>query len=188
MMENGKSRSRRQLSPEEKWEIFLEVSSPKISQADAARKYGVDVSVIIRLRALAKDAALAAFASSKPGRPALVADAEVELLRAENERLSEALKEMANELTLLRGKAALGLFGPVGARVSAATKLELLGLIEGAVADGWAHTRACRVLELADVRAHRWHAKLARTGSLEDGRPGGRGGPPAAGLGRARDP
>ena len=33
-------------------------------------KYGVDVSVIIRLRALAKDAALAAFVSAKPGRPA----------------------------------------------------------------------------------------------------------------------
>ena len=29
---------------------------------------GVDVSVIVRLRALAKDAALAAFAASKPGR------------------------------------------------------------------------------------------------------------------------
>src|ERR671925_438658 len=67
MMENGKARARRQLTPEEKWEIFLEVTSQEISQADAARKYGVDVSVIIRLRALAKDAALAAFASAKPG-------------------------------------------------------------------------------------------------------------------------
>jgi len=38
--------------------------------------------------------------------------------------------------------------------VSATTKLELLGLIDRAVADGWAHTRACRVLDLADVRAH----------------------------------
>jgi transposase-like protein len=55
-------RARRQLTPEEKWEIFLEVTSQEISQADAARKYGVDVSVIVRLRALAKDAAMAAFA------------------------------------------------------------------------------------------------------------------------------
>jgi hypothetical protein len=30
MMENGKSRKRRQLSPEEKWEIFLEVTSQEI--------------------------------------------------------------------------------------------------------------------------------------------------------------
>src|SRR5450755_2924843 len=103
MMENGKSRKRRQLTPEEKWEIFLEVTSQEISQADAARKYGVDVSVIIRLRALAKDAALAAFASAKPGRAAAEA-VEVELLRAENDRLGEALKELAVELTLHRGR------------------------------------------------------------------------------------
>jgi transposase-like protein len=104
MMDNGRSRKRRQLSPEEKWELFLEVTSQEISQADAARKYGVDVSVIIRLRALAKDAALAAFASAKPGRPASVQDVEIELLRSENDRLGEALKEMAVELTLHRGR------------------------------------------------------------------------------------
>ena len=54
MMESGKRRARRMLSPEEKWEIFLEVTTQEISQADAARKYGVDVRVIIRLGALAK--------------------------------------------------------------------------------------------------------------------------------------
>lgn len=57
--------------------------------------------------------------------------------------------------------------------MSAETKLELLGLIDGAVKDGWAHTRACRILQLEDVRAHRWRARLRETGSLEDGRPVG---------------
>ena len=57
--------------------------------------------------------------------------------------------------------------------MSAETKLELLGLIDGAVKDGWAHTRACRVLDLADVRAHRWRARLRETDSLDDGRPVG---------------
>lgn len=52
--------------------------------------------------------------------------------------------------------------------MSATTKLELLGLIDGALADGWAHTRACQVLDLADVRAHRWRARLRETGSLDD--------------------
>jgi len=104
MMENGRRRTRRQLTPEEKWEVFLEVSSQELSQADAARKWGVDVSVIVRLRALARNAALAAFASAKPGRPASAETVELELLRAENDRLSEALKEMAVELTLLRGR------------------------------------------------------------------------------------
>jgi hypothetical protein len=57
--------------------------------------------------------------------------------------------------------------------VSAETKLELLGLIDQAVGDGWAHARACRVLDLADVRAHRWRQRLRDTGTLEDRDPGG---------------
>jgi len=68
MMENGRPRKRRRLSPEEKWEIFLEVTSQELTQADAARKWGVDVSTVIRIRQLARDAALAAFAAAKPGR------------------------------------------------------------------------------------------------------------------------
>jgi len=58
--------------------------------------------------------------------------------------------------------------------VSAEIKLELLGLIDQAVADGgWAHARACRVLDLADVRAYRWRQRLRDTGTLEDRDPGG---------------
>jgi transposase InsO family protein len=89
MMENGKQRKRRQLSHEEKWEVFLEVTSQELSQADAARKWGVDDSVIIRVRALAKDAALAAFASVKPGRVLSPEQVELEVALAENDRLSE---------------------------------------------------------------------------------------------------
>ena len=104
MMENGKPRKRRQLSPEEKWEVFLEVCSQQLTQADAARKWGVDVSTVIRIRQLAKDAALAAFAASKPGRMPSPEQAELEAALAENDRLSEALKELAVELSLHRGK------------------------------------------------------------------------------------
>ena len=46
--------------------------------------------------------------------------------------------------------------------MSAQTKLELLGLIDGAVADGWAHARACRVLDLTDSRAHHWRQRLRK--------------------------
>jgi putative transposase len=56
--------------------------------------------------------------------------------------------------------------------VSAGIKLELLGLIDGALAGGWTHARACRVLALGDVRAHRWRARW-RAGSLADRDPGG---------------
>jgi putative transposase len=57
--------------------------------------------------------------------------------------------------------------------VSAETKLELLGLIDRAVKDGWAHLRACEALEVADVRVHRWRARLREHGSLEDRAPVG---------------
>jgi putative transposase len=57
--------------------------------------------------------------------------------------------------------------------VSAGAKLELLGLIDRAVAEGWAHARACRVLDLQDVRAHRWRQRLRETGTLEDRDRGG---------------
>jgi transposase-like protein len=104
MMQNGKPRKRRQLSPEEKWEIFLEVCSQQLTQADAARKWGVDVSTVIRIRQLAKDAALAAFAASKPGRMPSPEQAELEAALVENDRLSQALKELAVELSLHRGR------------------------------------------------------------------------------------
>jgi transposase len=102
-MENGNPRKRRQLSPEEKWEIFLEVTSQQLSQADAARKWNVDVSTVIRIRQLAKDAALAAFAAAKPGRMPSPGQVELEAALAENDRPAEALKELAVELTLHRG-------------------------------------------------------------------------------------
>ena len=57
--------------------------------------------------------------------------------------------------------------------MSAADKLELLGLIDRAVGAGWAHVRACAVLEVADVRVHRWRARLREHGTLEDLAPGG---------------
>ena len=104
MMEDGKRRARRQLTPEEKWEVFLEVTSQQLSQADTARKWNIDVSTVIRIRQLAKDAALAAFASSKPGRMPSPEQVELEAALVENDRLSEALKELAVELSLHRGR------------------------------------------------------------------------------------
>jgi transposase len=103
-MSSGPRRKGRQLSPEEKWQVFLEVSSQQLSQADAARKWGVDVSTVIKLRRLAKDGALAALAASRPGRPTSLEQLELEDLRAENARLSEAIKELAVELSLHRGR------------------------------------------------------------------------------------
>jgi transposase len=101
MMESGMRRRARQLSPEEKWEVFLEVCSQQLTQADAARKWHVGVSTVIKIRRLAKDGALAAFAAS---RPPSVEQVELEACRQECERLIETVKEQAIELALLRGR------------------------------------------------------------------------------------
>lgn len=49
----------RVLSPQTKWEIFLQITAGESTQADAARKWAVDVSTIIGIRRTVKDAALA---------------------------------------------------------------------------------------------------------------------------------
>ena len=100
---NGRRRPR-VLSPETKWEIFLQVTSRELTQADAARKWSVDVSTIIGIRRTVKDAALAAL-SAKPGRPAAERNWELEEARRELGQLTEAIKAQAIELALLRGKA-----------------------------------------------------------------------------------
>jgi len=58
---------KRRLSPETKWEIFLQVTAGEISQAEAARKWHVDVSTIVSIRRTVKAAGLVALAA-KPGR------------------------------------------------------------------------------------------------------------------------
>ena len=63
--------------------------------------------------------------------------------------------------------------GPVGGRVAGDVKEGLLKLIDGAVASGWSHQRACGVLEVTDVRVHRWRARLRDVGTLVDRAPGG---------------
>ena len=104
MSENGARRRPRVLSPEAKWEIFLEVTSREVTQAEAARRHSVDVSTVIGIRRTAKDAALAALAA-RPGRRAKERNWELEQAQREVAQLTEAVKSQAIELALLRGKA-----------------------------------------------------------------------------------
>ena len=90
--------------PETKWEIFLQVTSREMTQADAARKWQVDVSTVIGIRRrTVKDAALAALVARR-GRPAKERNWELEAARREVEQLTEAVKAQAIELAMLRGK------------------------------------------------------------------------------------
>ena len=103
MSNNGGRRRPRVLSSETKWEIFLEVTSREITQAEAARKWHVDVSTVIGIRRTVKDAALAALAA-RPGRPAAERNWELDQARGELAQLTEAVKAQAIELAVLRGK------------------------------------------------------------------------------------
>ena len=58
-------------------------------------------------------------------------------------------------------------------RVDGDVKEGLLKLVDDAVASGWAHTRACGVLGVDDVRVHRWRVRLRDHGTLVDVAPGG---------------
>ena len=103
----GRRRGPRVLSPETKWEVFLQVTSGALSQADAARKWQVDVSTIIGIRRTAKDAALAAFAR-KPGRPQAERNWELDAARTEIDQLTSAITAQAIELAVVRGKSGWG--------------------------------------------------------------------------------
>lgn len=106
-MTGSTRRAPRKLSAETKWEIFLQVTSGSMTQADAARKWQLDVSTVIGIRRTVKEAALAALART-PGRPATARNFELDAARAEIGQLTEAIKAQAIELAIVRGKAAWG--------------------------------------------------------------------------------
>jgi len=102
-------RTKRFLSAEQKYDLFVRMLSGQLSQADAAAEAGVDRSTISNLRKTARDGALAALAA-KPGRPkrSTAERTEVAELRVEVRRLQETIIEQAVELAALRGKASWG--------------------------------------------------------------------------------
>lgn len=104
---SGSRRSPRKLSAEQKWEMFLQVTTKELTQADVARRWRVDVSTVINVRRTVKDAALVALARP-PGRPGVERNFELEAARDEIAALTEAIKAQAIELAVVRGKAGWG--------------------------------------------------------------------------------
>jgi hypothetical protein len=72
--------------------------------AEAADQHHVDRSTIMRIRTVAKDAALQALVESRPEVKARDRDWELERAKAEAERLGDVLKQMAVKLMLIEGK------------------------------------------------------------------------------------
>jgi transposase len=99
-------RAKRFLSPSQKYEVFLQLVRQELTMAEAAEAWQVDRGTIMRIRTVAKEGALEALSSSRPGAKTKQRDFELEAARADAARLGEALKEMAVKLMLVEGKGA----------------------------------------------------------------------------------
>jgi len=96
---------KRTLSAEEKLQIWLQLLSGETTQRQAAERWNVDPTTIMRIRRIARAGALSALAQSRPGvRSGSGEDAELAAARSEIARLEETVKEQAIELVALRGK------------------------------------------------------------------------------------
>src|SRR4029453_6388979 len=104
-------RAKRFLSPTEKYELWLPLATGELSQSEAAERFGIDRSPVMRIRGGARRGAREALAASKPGVRQAREDAELAAARAEIQRLGEAVKEQAIEPMLLRGKSSGGWSG-----------------------------------------------------------------------------
>ncbi|MBI4259648.1 MAG: transposase [Actinobacteria bacterium] len=92
---------RKRLTPEQKWQVFVESSRKGATDAEVCRRWGITPWQLRAIRDRVKDGALGALARGL-GRPRK--DPEVASLEHELERTSRALHELAIENTLLRGK------------------------------------------------------------------------------------
>jgi transposase len=101
-------RAKRFLTPLQKYEIWLQLLRGETTISEAADRFEVDRSTIMRLREAAKQGALAALAESRPGTRSKEHDLELAPAKAEAARLGEALKELAVKLLLVEGKGRWG--------------------------------------------------------------------------------
>ncbi len=101
---------KRILTPEQKYDLWVRMLSGQLSQADATAEVGVDRTTVTRLRAVARDGAIAALSASKPGKPKQSRAERTRIAELETEvaRLQSTIVEQAVELALLRGKTLWG--------------------------------------------------------------------------------
>ncbi|MBU0989860.1 MAG: hypothetical protein KJ823_06685 [Proteobacteria bacterium] len=105
--ENKMVRKRRQLTPEEKYQIFLEATMAKAkgngSISEVLRRWGIHSSDLTRIRAAVEEGAVTVFKERKSRRPKINLE-QYEQLKTEKERLEATVIEQAAELALLKKK------------------------------------------------------------------------------------
>jgi transposase-like protein len=100
-------RKRRHLSPEEKFQIFLEATMAKVKEngsvAEVLRRWGIHSSDLVRIKKTIEQSSLEAFRERKSRRPQVNFE-EYQGLQLEKQRLETTILEQAAELALLKKK------------------------------------------------------------------------------------
>ena len=105
--QNNDVRKRRHLSPEEKFQIFVEASMAKAKEnggiSEVMRRWGIHSSDLTRIRKSVEEAAISNFKSRKSRKPRVDYE-QYQHLKTEKERLEQTIIEQAAELALLKKK------------------------------------------------------------------------------------
>src|SRR5512133_35182 len=142
-------RAKRFLTPLQKYEIWLQLVRGETTVGEAADRYGVDRSTIMRLRMVAKEGPWQRCQSPSPAcRPP---GGTWSWRRPGWARRS---RSWPSGCYWWREKG-VGAEWPGPPRVDAATKSGLLDLLEQACKQGWTVRAACQVLELGELRTYR---------------------------------
>ena len=99
-----RKKKRRFLSPEKKFQIFLESQTGKTPVGEILRREGIYSTDLVRIRKQVKEAALDRLSARPGSKRKAVARKDYEALKRELENKERALADQAVELAILRKK------------------------------------------------------------------------------------
>lgn len=97
-------KARRILSPEKKFQIFLEAQRSEVPAAEVLRREGLYATDLARIRQKVKEGALERLADRPGAKKKMVSSEQYEALKQELEEKERVLAEMALEVAILRKK------------------------------------------------------------------------------------
>jgi transposase-like protein len=101
---NDEKKKRRFLSPEKKYQIFLEAQGSDVPVAEILRREGLYATDLARIRQKVKQAALERLAARPGAKKKTVTSEKYEALKQDLEEKERALAELAVEVAILRKK------------------------------------------------------------------------------------
>jgi transposase-like protein len=109
-VEQDEKRKRKILSPEKKYQIFLEAHSGQNPVGEILRREGIYSTDLARIREKVREGALERLAERPGGRRKMVPWEDYEAVKRELEEKERAMADMAVELAILRKKTNGGLW------------------------------------------------------------------------------